>query len=169
MEPSYLGDVARAGAVAAVLSGVPSTLWAFASGTDPWAPSLAAGSMLLPGSSRRSRLLVAAAGIHAVLSVGWAQVLAGALGGRHRSAAGSALLGAAGGLAIAALDLGLAHAVDSPRLSGIRMLPVLPQVADHLAYGAVVGALLASGPNPARPLRRAARCGLPCSGFKTAG
>jgi hypothetical protein len=140
-----LRDVIRAGAVAAVVSGAPSTVWALASGDDPLAPSLAAGSMLFPASADRARLLVAATGVHVVLSLGWAQVLAVAPGRAKRSAAAAAWWGAAGGLAIAALDLGLAHAVRSPRLRDIRALPVLPQVADHLAYGAVVGALLARG------------------------
>jgi hypothetical protein len=135
-------DALRAGAVAAVLSGAPSTLWALATGGDPLAPSLAAGSMLLPATSERSRLL-AAAGVHGALSIGWAQVLAVATGQRERTVAGGALWGAAGGLVIAAFDLGLAHALRTPRLSGVRALPVLPQLADHLAYGAVVGAHLA--------------------------
>jgi hypothetical protein len=137
------GDAVRAGAAAALLSGAPSALWALLGGTDPLAPSLAAGRLLLPGTTRRWRLLVAAAGGHAALSLGWAQVLAVTPGRQGRSVTHGALWGAAGGLAIAALDLGLAHTVDSPRLSGVRGLPVLPQLADHLAFGAVVGAALA--------------------------
>ena len=62
--------------MAAVLSGVPSTVWALATRTDPLEPSLAAGSMLLPSATSRPRLLVAAAGVHVALSLGWAQALA---------------------------------------------------------------------------------------------
>ncbi|MDT4961214.1 MAG: hypothetical protein QOF87_861 [Pseudonocardiales bacterium] len=133
----------RAGTVAAVLSGVPSTVWALATRTDPLEPSLAAGSMLLPSATSRPRLLVAAAGVHVALSLGWAQALAVVPGSPRRTPAGGSLWGAGAGLVIAALDLGLAHVSDSARLAAVRDLPVLAQVADHLAYGAIVGALLA--------------------------
>jgi CelD/BcsL family acetyltransferase involved in cellulose biosynthesis len=136
-------DAMRAGAVAAVLSGAPSTAWALATGTDPLGPSLAAGSMLLPEASGRWRLLAAAGVAHTALSLGWAQVLAVAPGRPRRSVIAGAWWGAAGGLAIAALDLGLAHASHSRRLRAVAALPVLPQVADHVAYGAIVGGLLA--------------------------
>lgn len=132
-------DTLRAGTVAAVLSGAPSTVWALATRTDPLAPSLAAGSMLLPRTTRRLPLLAAAAGVHAVLSLGWAVAMAAVPGG--------VLRGAAGGLTIAAVDFGLAYASDSPRFTQIRALPLLPQIADHVAYGAIVGALLAR-PHP---------------------
>jgi hypothetical protein len=46
------------------------------------------------------------------------------------------------GLAIAALDLGL---VGRHRPL-IRALPLLPQVADHVAFGAVAGTVLAACP-----------------------
>ncbi len=59
--------------------------------------------------------------------------LAAALPRRH-----TALWGAAAGVAIAAGDLGLV----GRRVPPIRALPVVPQVADHLAYGAVVGVVL---------------------------
>jgi hypothetical protein len=45
--------------------------------------------------------------------------------------------GAAGGLAIAALDLG----VVGRRFPAGRRLPLVPQLADHALFGAVVGAL----------------------------
>ncbi|MFN2519104.1 MAG: hypothetical protein ABR604_08700 [Jatrophihabitantaceae bacterium] len=138
-----MSDAVRAGAVAAVCSGAPSTVWAVLRGTDPLAPSLAAGAMLLPRSSRRSSLLMAAAAVHTVLSLGWAQVLAAAAGPRESTVTSGLLRGAAGGLGIAALDLGLAHAASSPRLEKVRALPVLPQVADHVAFGALVAGLLA--------------------------
>jgi hypothetical protein len=46
-------------------------------------------------------------------------------------------LGAASGLAIAALDLG----VIGRRVPAIRRLPLAPQLADHALFGAVVGVL----------------------------
>jgi hypothetical protein len=51
--------------------------------------------------------------------------------------------GLAGGAAIAAVDLGLlAHGPMGRRWPLIRALPVGPQVADHLAFGAIPGAVL---------------------------
>jgi hypothetical protein len=127
-------DSAVAGSVAAALSGLPSTVHAFATGADPWAATLAAGSMLLPHETRRGRLIVAATVAHGALSLAWALVLSAALPRRHPLTAG-----AAAGLGIAALDLG----VIGRRLPRIRALPLWPQVADHVAYGMVVATVLA--------------------------
>lgn len=124
----------RAGAVAGILSGAPSTAWAIVAGQDPLAATRAAGSLLLPNETRPARLLAAAVVVHTGLSLGWATVLAATLPRRHTTAAG-----AVAGLAIAALDLGLI----GRRLPRVRALPVLPQVADHVAFGLVVGAVLA--------------------------
>ena len=123
--------VLRAAAWAAVLSGIPSTAHALLTGTDPLEPTLAAGSILLPGERRRGRLVAAAVPVHVGLSLGWALVLdrAGVRGARR---------GAAAGLAIAVVDLGLV----GRRIPRIRALPLLPQLADHAAFGAVAGALL---------------------------
>ena len=126
-----LSRAVRAGAVAAVLSGAPSTLHAIAAGRDPLAATLAAGSILLPGERRRSHLLAAAVPVHLGLSFGWALVL-------ERLGVRTARAGAVAGLAIAAVDLG----GGGRRFPRIRALPVLPQLADHVAYGIVVGLLL---------------------------
>ena len=129
-------DGLAAGAVAAVLSGVPSTVHALASGRDPLEATLAAGTILRPGETRPERLLAAAVPVHLALSLGWGVVLARVLPRRPSLAAG-----AAAGLAIAALDLGLAGGRRLPR---IRALPLGAQVADHVAYGIVVAAVLRS-------------------------
>lgn len=126
-------DGLAAGALAAMLSGVPSTVHAQFTGGDPLEASLAAGSMLLPGEERRGRLLAAAVPIHIGLSLGWAVLLSATLP-RSRTISCGIITGAL----IAALDLG----VVGRRFPRIRALPVLPQVADHLAFGAVVGAVL---------------------------
>ena len=122
----------EAGAWAALLSGTPSTVHALATGRDPLEATLAAGSILLSHETRRTRLLAAAVPIHLVLSLGWALALdrAGVRGARR---------GALAGLVIAALDLTVAARMV-PR---VRALPLLPQLADHAAYGAVVGHVLA--------------------------
>lgn len=130
----------RAGLVAGVLSGAPSTLHAVVTGGDPLAATVAAGSILLRGETRRGRLMAAAVPVHFGLSVAWGVVL-GALLPPRRTVGYGLLAGAA----IAAADLG----VVGRRLPMIRALPVAPQVLDHLAYGAVAGWLLAGRQAPA--------------------
>jgi hypothetical protein len=122
-----------AGAVAGVLSGLPSTVHAIGTGRSPLEATLAAGSMIAPNARAPVRLL-AAVPVHAALSLGWGVFLSLTLPRR-----GGALWGAGAGAGIAALDLG----VFGRRWAGVRNLPVGPQVADHLAYGVVVGAVLA--------------------------
>jgi hypothetical protein len=129
-----LDTVLTAGALGAVLSGVPSTAIALARRDDPLEATLAAGSMLVGGHRRRSVLLGAAVPLHVAISLFWAAVLARALPRRR-----TVLAGCVAGLGIAALDLGVAGRVF-PR---IRSLPLGPQLADHVAFGAVVGAIVA--------------------------
>jgi hypothetical protein len=138
-----LADALVAGAVAALVSGVPSTLHAILSGSDPLEASMAAGTLLLPDERRASRLLPAAMAAHAGLSLGWAIVLGASLP-RRRALPWSAIAG----LAIAALDLG----VVGRRFPRIRALPLLPQVLDHVAYATTVGCVLSR-----RRSRRTAR------------
>ena len=89
--------------------------------------------MLLPRESRTWRLVVAAVPVHLALSVGWAIVLAHVLP-RRRYVVGGVMAGAA----IAALDIGIVGRL----FPGIRALPPAPQVADHIAFGAIVAAVL---------------------------
>lgn len=105
-----------------------------ARGEDVLEGARAAGSILLPGERRTAPLLAAAVPVHLALSVGWAHVLERVLP-RGRELPGGVL----GGLAIAALDLG----VIGRRLPRIRALPQGRQWADHVAYGLAVGAVLA--------------------------
>ncbi|GHG08250.1 MULTISPECIES: hypothetical protein [Amycolatopsis] len=123
---------ATAGAIGAVVSGIPSTAHALFIGADVLAATKAAGT-LLPG--RRNRPGIAAGLIaHVVVSATWTGVLT-AIARRHRLGAGG---GAVAGLAIAALDLGIA----ARAYPAVRALPRGPQILDHLVFGAVVGALL---------------------------
>jgi hypothetical protein len=121
-----------AGAIAAVVSGAPSTLHAIATGRSPLEATLAAGSMLAPNGSARTRL-IAAVPVHVALSLGWGALLSFTLPRRK-----GALWGAAAGAGIAALDLG-GFGRFWPE---VRDLPAGPQIADHVAYGATVGAVL---------------------------
>jgi hypothetical protein len=134
-DAATLEDGLVAGAVAALLSGAPSTLHALATGTSPWEATLAAGTLLAPRARRPFVLLLAAVPAHVALSLGWALLLARVLPRRHTIAWATVA-----GLAIAALDLG----VVGRRFPRIRALPLLPQVLDHVAFGATVGAVLSA-------------------------
>lgn len=124
-----------AGGVAALLSGAPSTLHALATRRSAVEATLAAGSLLARRTRRPSVLLLAAVPVHVVLSFGWALLLAAVLPRRNTIAWGTVA-----GLAIAALDLG----VVGRRHHRIRALATMPQVLDHVAYGATVGAVLSA-------------------------
>ena len=100
MDTSDLRVGLRAGAVAAVLSGAPSTL-RVATGRSPFDAVQAAGTLLLPddappsaGSGGRGR--------HGAISLGWGVVLAVVLPRRR-----TVVWGALAGLVIAGLDLGV--------------------------------------------------------------
>jgi hypothetical protein len=122
--------------VAAVISGLPSTGHALVTGQDPLEASVAAGSLLLRRERRPGLLLVAAIPVHLGISAMWGVLLSILLPRRGR-----VLYGAVGGLIIAAFDLG----VIGRRIPRIRNLPLLPQLADHVLYGATVGAVLDRG------------------------
>jgi hypothetical protein len=123
--------VLRAAAWAAALSGIPSTAHALATGRDPLEASYAAGTIVLPRETRPGRLLAAGMTAHVAISLAWTAVL-------DRTGVRGARRGAVAGLAIAAFDLGVA----GRRVSRIRALPVLPQLADHALFGAIAGRLL---------------------------
>ncbi len=94
---------------------------------------MAAGSILLPHTKRPILLAAAALPVHFSLSLGWALVLSVILPRR-----GTVAWGALAGLGIAALDLG----IIGGRFPRVRSLPVGPQIADHLLFGATVGMVL---------------------------
>ncbi|HKA92805.1 MAG TPA: hypothetical protein VKE97_03315 [Acidimicrobiia bacterium] len=123
----------RAGAVAGVLSGFPSTAHAVATGRSPLDSVRAAGTLLLPPDATPGARAAGGVLAHGAISLGWGVVLAALLPRRH-----AVLWGAVAGLAVAGLDLG----VLGRRWPRIRALPVVPQVADHVAYGALVGFVL---------------------------
>ena len=104
---------------------------ALATGRDPLEALVAAGSVVLPHETSRVKLAAAAVPVHLALSLAWTLAL-------DRAGVRTARGGALAGLAIAALDLGVAvHAF--PR---VRALPLGPQLADHAAFGAVAARLL---------------------------
>ena len=130
-----------AGAVAGVLSGAPSTIHALVKGQDPLAATRAAGNVVLPAAAKPASLFLAGAAVHVALSIGWGTVLSVVL---PRTSPHAVARGAAAGLAMAAIDLGLiAHGLGRRRMVLVRGLPVLPQVADHVAFGVVAGVVIA--------------------------
>ena len=133
-----------------MLSGVPSTTWALARGQDPLAATRAAGRLLSPSATTPVPLWSAATLTHATLSLVWTAVLSRLPGGPARAAGY--------GVAIAAFDLGAAHALRGPRFAPTADLPVLPQLADHVAFAVVARvALRAPVPGPAISARARAR------------
>ena len=126
-------DVAMAAAVAALVSGVPSTLHAGWTGGDLLEATRAAGAMLVPADSSDAQLVPAAAFVHVTISLFWAAVLAPVLP-RKRLLAWALLASAA----IALLDLRLIGRF----FPAIYALPFWPQFADHLAWGGAFGVTL---------------------------
>ncbi len=114
---------------AGTLSGIPSTVHALLTGGSVLTATRAAGTLL--GRATVTRGIVA----HVALSVSWGYLLVKVMPPGRRVEAGLVA-----GAAIAALDLG----VVGRHVPAIRALPQLPQWADHLAFGAVLGAVLDS-------------------------
>jgi hypothetical protein len=127
-------DVLAAGLAGAVLSALPSTAYALATHGDVLDGGRAAGAMLLARERRTPVLLAAAVPVHLALSLGWTAVLAPLLPRGTEVPAGIA-----GALAIAALDL---RVIAPRRFPSVCALPQGRQWADHVAFGAAVGATL---------------------------
>ncbi|MGI9118754.1 MAG: hypothetical protein ACR2G7_01250 [Acidimicrobiales bacterium] len=125
-----VGDGLFAGAVAGLLSGAPSTVHALVSGRDPLQAVHAAGTLVLAPDTAPRWLLVVGTAVHTLVSLGWATLFALVLPRRHTTSA--ALVA---GMAVAGFDLG----VVGRRYPRIRAMPAASQVADHLAFGALVG------------------------------
>lgn len=89
----------------------------------------AAGTLI--GRATVTRGIVA----HVVITCGWTTVLSLVLPARRPAA-----WGAVAGLAIGVLDLGIARR----RFPAIAGLPRAPQLADHVAFGVLAGAVLRS-------------------------
>jgi hypothetical protein len=134
-------DVLVTAAVAGTLSGAPSTVHALVTGRPVLGAVEAAGTLVADGRSARWRLVGAGAAAHVAISLWWAAVLTTVLPRRR-----TVLCGALAGGVIAALDLGTV----GRRKPAIRALPLLPQIADHVAFGALAGAVLRRRREPRR-------------------
>src|SRR5918992_6279761 len=71
----YWRDLLAGGLVATLVSGIPSTLHALASGGDVTEATRAAGAMILPAHSSFGALFLAAAFVHTAVSFFWAAIL----------------------------------------------------------------------------------------------
>ena len=141
----YWGDVLAAWLVATVTSALPSTLYAVVTGGDALEATRAAGTMLVPADSSLFRLLAAAALVHAGVSLFWAAVVTLLLPRKH--VVWTAMIAAAG---IAVLDL----RILGQFFPAVYALPFWPQMADHLAWGASLGAMLAQRSRQRPPASR---------------
>jgi hypothetical protein len=127
----------RATALAATFSGAPSTL-VYAAGSG-WqlGPTLryvaeatrAAGTLASPGRPSLVRGLL----VHTGVSLACGELLAWTLPERR-----TVLWGAGAGLALGVVNVG----VIGRRYPAIATLPLAPQIADNVAFGAILGALL---------------------------
>jgi hypothetical protein len=123
-----LREVLLAAAVAGTVSGAPSTVLALATGRSPLEAARAAGALLGKESILRGGVA------HVAITLWWVAVLAAVLP-RGREVPG----GVAAAVGIHGLDMG----VIGRRIGPIADLPQLPQLLDHLAFGAATGATLA--------------------------
>jgi hypothetical protein len=121
----------QAAAVAGALSGTPSTLEAFRRQRDfrsvaryVWDATCAAGTLVPPGRPG----FIRGALVHGGISVLGGEVLARTVP-EHRSL----VWGAGAGLAIGVINVG----VIGRRFPAIAALPLVPQLADNVAFGAV--------------------------------
>jgi hypothetical protein len=129
-----------AGTVAGLLSGAPSMVHALLTGRELTASTRAVAGLVGLTRAAPPMQLAAGAAIHAALSIGWGITGAFALPRRYTIA-----VAALAGLGVGAVNLGIGRR----RVPALRALPLAPQLADHVAFGAIAGAVIA-----ARRLRR---------------
>lgn len=132
---TFAFDVLASGTAAAILGGIPSTVYALATGGDPLEATRAAGAMLVDPASEDAVLFAAAAVAHLGVNFFWAALLVWLLPRRHVLA--WALVAAT---AIALIDLRVIAPLFFPE---VHALAFGPQLADHLAWGASLGGVLA--------------------------
>ena len=132
--PPIWHDALAAGACAAIVSAIPSTLYAWWTGGDVMEATRAAGAMLIASDSSDAELFSAAAVVHIFVSAFWSAVLTWLLP-RERTM----MWAIARARRIALLDLRVIAPLFFPE---VYALPFWPQFADHLAFGATLGAVL---------------------------
>ena len=131
----YFTDVLVAGGAATLLSGLPSTLYAFLRHEDISEATRAAGAMLISPGSSMLELFAAAAVVHVAISFFWAALLVAFLPKRR-----VALWAIVAAVAIGLLDLRVIAPLFFPEVA---RLSFWPQMADHVMWGACLGVALA--------------------------
>ena len=129
-----VGDGVAAAVVAGTLSGAPSTAHAVLTGGNVLASTRAIAGLVGLTRAPAIRQLAAGAAVHGALSLGWSVVAAFALPRRH-----TVIAGALAGLVVGVVDLGIGR----QRVPALAALPLGPQLADHAAFGALAGAVIA--------------------------
>ncbi len=121
--------------MAALFSGLPSTLYALRSGGSPryavryvYNATCAVGTLVPPGRPGFMRGAIVHLGISVAVGEAFARTLP-----RRRSV----VWGAAAGLAIGAVNVGLI----GRRFPAISALPLIPQLADNVAFGVLFAAV----------------------------
>lgn len=132
--PRFVEEVLWAWLAATVLSGIPSTVFAWLTGGDITEATRAAGMMLVPGDAAGWLLFAAAALVHAAVSLFWATALVALLPRRH-----TVLSAVLASVLIALIDLRLIAPRFFPEVAA---LDFWPQLADHLMWGLSAGAAL---------------------------
>jgi len=122
-----------AAVLAGLAGGVPSTLYAIATGGD-WLHSIHAVAAIVNAENLTMgwRISVAAA-VHFAISLMWASALVAILPRRH-----TVLWASAAGVVIAVIDLRVLAPIFFPEVAS---LSFWPQLADHIVWGASVGAV----------------------------
>ncbi|MGQ0654420.1 MAG: hypothetical protein ACT4P4_19500 [Betaproteobacteria bacterium] len=120
--------------MATLTSGLPSTVHALVTGGDVTEPTRAAAAMLIRADSPLPHLVAAAAVAHSAISLFWAAILTYTLPWRYTVAWA---VGAAATIAL--LDL---RVIAPFMFAEVARLPFWPQFADHLMWGASLGATL---------------------------
>lgn len=131
---TWLLTTVLAAVAAGVLSGIPSTVWAFVTDGDPWEATQAAAQVLVHRDTWFPLQVAAATIVHGGMSLFWSGVLCAVLSPKR-----AVLDGVGAGFSIAVLDM----LAIGPMVPSMRELPFLPQLADHLCFGGIVGAVIA--------------------------
>ena len=121
-------------ATATLFSGLPSTVWALLTGSDPLEATWAAGAMLMPMGAGPRLLFASAALVHLTVSLLWALIFWALLPQRH-----VVLWSVVGSAVVAIVDLRL---IAPLMFQSIVALEFWPQFADHLMWGTCLGIVL---------------------------
>lgn len=138
----WFRDGVVAGLVAWPASELPSALSHRRAGRPWWSTDAAAATLLLPTATSPARRRWAGTALRALVAANWGAVLSRWLDERHPVGHG-----VAAGIALAGFEYGLV----GRRRPLIRDLPLLPQIADQVVFGAVAGAVLARCRRSASP------------------